>query len=112
MTPSPASFFQTGLSLLLVLALILICAWLIKRSQRAIQGSSPLMKVRAQLMVGPRERIVLLEVGDQWIVAGVGGGQVRPLAVLPRQEVTENLPESPLSSQAFSAVLSRFIHKP
>ncbi len=39
-------------------------------------------------MVGPRERVVLLEVGDQWIVAGVASGSVRPLAVMPRQEVT------------------------
>lgn len=110
MTPSPASFVQTGLSLLLILTLIVVCAWLIKRSQRALQSSSSLLKLRGQLMVGPRERIVLLEVGDQWIVAGVGGGQVRSLAVLPRQE----LPEEPDASASppFSAFLSRFLNKP
>ncbi|NYE26854.1 flagellar biosynthetic protein FliO [Pigmentiphaga litoralis] len=87
MLPGPSSLLQTVLALALVLALILACAWCFRRLQRPMGAFQAPMQLRGQLMVGPRERVVLIEVGDQWIVAGVAAGSVQPLAVMPRGEI-------------------------
>ncbi len=87
--PTSASYLQTLLSLGAVLALFLACAWFIKRLQRPQSGANNPLRLRGQLMLGTRERIVLIEVADQWIVAGIAGGNIRPLAVLPCQEAAE-----------------------
>jgi len=84
-----ASLLQTVLALGFVLLLIVAVAWAFRRMQRPGGAWSPL-QIRGQLMVGPRERVVLIEVGDQWIVAGVASGSVQPLAVMPRQDVDDN----------------------
>ncbi|HEY7379114.1 MAG TPA: flagellar biosynthetic protein FliO, partial [Steroidobacteraceae bacterium] len=49
-------------------------------------------------------RVVLLEVGEQWLVVGVAPGSVRSLATLPRGE----LPPAPAHpATAFAAMLAR-----
>lgn len=37
------------------------------------------MKVIGGVALGPRERIVLLEIGDEWLVIGIVPGQIRTL---------------------------------
>ncbi|MBX6317753.1 flagellar biosynthetic protein FliO [Pigmentiphaga sp.] len=108
--PSTGSALQTLLALVAVLGLILACAWLLRRLQRPHAGAAAHLKLRGQLMVGPRERVVLIEVGDQWIVAGVSSGHVRPLAVLPRaDEAAPPAPSAaPPSVPDFRALLARF----
>jgi len=106
---SPGSTLQTALALLAVLALILACAWLLRRVQRPPAGGAHPLRLRGQLMVGPRERVVLVEIADQWIVAGVSAGHVRPLAVLPRPAEApsqDSPPAAPLTD--FRTLLARF----
>jgi len=43
--------------------------------------------VVAGVAVGPRERVVILELGSSWLVLGVATGQVTTLAEIPRQEM-------------------------
>ena len=38
------------------------------------------------LVLQPGERLVVVEVGDTWLLLGVGGGQVSTLHTLPRPE--------------------------
>jgi flagellar protein FliO/FliZ len=38
-------------------------------------------------MIGNRERIVLVEVADTWIVVGLVPGQIRTLHTLPKGEL-------------------------
>jgi flagellar protein FliO/FliZ len=38
-------------------------------------------------MIGTRERIVLVEIGDTWIVVGLVPGQIRTLHTLPKGEL-------------------------
>lgn len=37
------------------------------------------MRVIGGVALGPRERIVLLEIGEQWLVIGIVPGQIRTL---------------------------------
>lgn len=87
--PAPAALSSGGIlqvifSLLLVLGAIVLVAWLLKRINLPQQGGRNLLKVVSGVAVGQRERIVLVEVGDTWLVVGVAPGSVRTLHTLPR----------------------------
>jgi flagellar protein FliO/FliZ len=88
-TPQPpavssGSIVQIIFSLLLVLAAILLVAWLLKRMNVTQQGTGNMLKVLGGVAIGQRERVVLLEVNDTWLVVGVGPGQIRTLHTLPK----------------------------
>lgn len=70
-------------SLVLILGLFVLAAWLLKRYLPQVGKTGP-VKLIGTTMVGPRERVVVVEVEDTWLVLGVGGGQVRTLHTLPR----------------------------
>lgn len=74
-------------SLVLILGLFVLAAWLLKRYLPQMGKMGP-VKLIGTTMVGPRERVVVVEVEDTWLVLGVGGGQVRTLHTLPRPQET------------------------
>lgn len=88
-TPPPAAVSSGNIvqiisSLLLVLVAILTVAWLLKRMNLAQQGTGNLLKVIGSVAVGQRERVVLVEVNDTWLLIGVGPGQIRTLHTMTR----------------------------
>ena len=96
------SLLQATLGLALVLALIIGVAWLARRfTPGAMRGGMPLTIVASQA-VGQRERVVVVEVADQWLVLGVAPGQVSSLGTLPKGSLAAAPAATP-----FSAALSR-----
>lgn len=89
-TPPPAvssgSIVQIIFSLLLVLAAIVLVAWLLKRMNMTQMGSGSLLKVVSSVSIGQRERIVLVEVNDTWLMVGVCPGQIRTLHTLQKPD--------------------------
>ncbi len=81
------NFLQVIMPLLLVLGLIAGAAWLLQRLTKRNSGHAALLTIQAAISVGPRERVVLLEVGGQWLVLGVAPGQVSTLLTLPSPPV-------------------------
>lgn len=87
-SPSPELFdplssgylLKLVFSLVIVLALMFVVIWLLKRSGRfnGRAGSYPL-NVLAQMPVGTRERVVLIAVGDRQMLLGVSQGQIESL---------------------------------
>lgn len=77
---------QTGLALALVVALIFLCAWLMRRFGFQGRSSDRLLKVVSSVMVGQRERVVVVEVGNSWLVLGVAAGQVNALHTMPAEK--------------------------
>ena len=75
------------LGLIVVLGLLLGALWLLKRISQPRGAVAGLMRVIAGVAVGPRERVVILELGNSWLVLGVAPGQVSTLAEIPRQEL-------------------------
>ncbi|GAB2798584.1 hypothetical protein GCM10027040_26660 [Halomonas shantousis] len=74
-----AVFGKTALSLVIIIGVILLCAWLLKRIGPGRMHGSQHLRVVASTAVGQRERVVIVEVEDSWLVLGVGGGQVNAL---------------------------------
>lgn len=81
------SIVQMLVGLAIVLAMLVGSLWLLKRLSLPRGGASGLLRVIAGTPVGPRERVVVLEIGSTWLVLGVAPGQVSTLAEVPRQEM-------------------------
>ena len=84
------------LGLAVVLALLIASLWLLKRLSMPRGAASGLMRVVSGTPIGPRERVVILEIGSTWLVLGVAPGHVSTLAEIPRQP----LPQAEAPSQA------------
>lgn len=108
---SPANAGSIGgalLSLLLVIGLILALAWLARRMPgfRGTAGNASL-RVVGSLSLGPRERVVVVAVGDTQLVLGVGAGGTRTLHTL-----AEPLPvAAATTSPAFAQLLAQHFGK-
>ncbi|HLP98530.1 MAG TPA: flagellar biosynthetic protein FliO [Sideroxyarcus sp.] len=81
---SSGSVLQIILSLLLVLAAVVLVGWILKRINLPQQGAGNALKVISGVAVGQRERIVLVEVNDTWLVVGVAQGNVSALHSMPK----------------------------
>lgn len=80
---------QTFAGLALILGLFLGAAWLLRRmngGKAFMAGSGPL-RIISSLPVGARERIVVLEIENTWLVVGIAPGQTRTLHTLPKGEM-------------------------
>lgn len=108
---SSGSIVQVIFSLLLVLAAILLVAWLFRRMNVAQKGNANLLKVLGGVSIGQRERVVLLEVEDTWLVVGVGPGQIRTLHTLPKSTVPTAAVNGTQPDVPFSAWLKKVIEK-
>lgn len=70
-------------SLVVILGLFVLAAWLVKRYLPQVGKTGP-VKVIGATMVGARERVVVVEIENTWLVLGVGGGHVRTLHTFPK----------------------------
>ncbi|WP_427307347.1 flagellar biosynthetic protein FliO [Cupriavidus sp. H39] len=77
-----ASLAQAGLGLFAIIALILGMAWVARRAGLVRHATGGAIKVVGSTMLGARQRLVLVEVGDTWLVLGVSPGEIRPLHTL------------------------------
>jgi flagellar protein FliO/FliZ len=112
-TPAPApaagaasGFAQVAASLLLIVAVIVALAWLATRLRLTPRAASRGLRVLADVAVGPKERVVLLQVGDAQALVGVGADGVRTLALLER---AIELPAEPGSAGSFAERLKGLI---
>lgn len=76
------------LGLTLIIGLLFAGAYLLRKLNggRSFGQAGP-MRIVGGLMISARERIVLLEVGDEWIVVGIVPGQIKTLHTLPKGEL-------------------------
>lgn len=84
---APDSMAKMITGLLLVLAIIIASTWLLKRFSIIPTITSGNLKVIAATGVGQRERVVIVEIGDTWLVLGVAPGQVTKLHTLEKSSV-------------------------
>ncbi|MCK2044003.1 flagellar biosynthetic protein FliO [Chromohalobacter sp. TMW 2.2308] len=87
---------KTTLSLALIVAIILLCAWLLRRLTPGRLRASQHVKVVSNTAIGQRERVTVVEIQGRWLVLGVGGNQVNLLKDMPAAETSDApTPESP-----------------
>jgi len=97
------SFVPMARALLVVLGLLGAAVWVLRRAGLAPRGADGRLRVVSQLALGPRERVVIVEAGERWLVLGVGGGSITRLGTLPRGES----PPAAAAPASFGALLGR-----
>lgn len=97
---------QTTLSLLVVLAIILGGAYLVRKLQRNIPGQLSLIHIRSIQSVGTREKIALVEVAGSWILLGITQHQISHLHTLSQAPV---VPTQDLKEDAQSFVFKKYL---
>lgn len=78
-----ASMLTVVLSLALILGGFVAVAWLARRYLPGM-GAQGAVKVVGTTSVGARERVVVVEIDNTWLLLGVGGGNVRLLHTLAK----------------------------
>jgi flagellar protein FliO/FliZ len=73
---------QVSLSLILVVAVLLLLAWALRRINRLQPHGAVRLRLLGGLSLGGRERILLVEADDRRLLIGVSPGGLRTLLVL------------------------------
>lgn len=94
--------------LLLVVVSIPLVLWLVKRlSQLPMSGNHAALSIQASLVVGARERIAVVRVGDRAMLVGITGQSINLLA-----ELDGPLPEAAATPpRGFEALLDNLQKK-
>lgn len=100
-------------SLALILLLIFVSAWLFKRFGKVNGLASDNMQVLANMAVGQRERVILLQVGKEQILLGVTASRISLLHEL-KEPIDVSKPSNKTSfkqsiSQSFAARLQQAV---
>ncbi|HEY4372978.1 MAG TPA: flagellar biosynthetic protein FliO [Burkholderiales bacterium] len=82
---SAGSMLQVVPGLALVIGLVFACAWVAKRiGPGRLTGGGQAIKFVSSQSVGARERVVIVEVNNQWLVLGVAPGRVNTLSQMDK----------------------------
>lgn len=90
-----AYLLKFSLGLAVVLAAVLALAWLLRRVGRLQSSAGGALRTLGGLSLGPRERAVLVQVGETQLLLGVAPGHVKTLHVLERSIVVDQSPDTP-----------------
>lgn len=89
-TTAPAtptvSLFKTIFGLAVVLGVMAALAWFAKRMTGRQGNSHSVARIVGGVSVGSRERVVVVEVGNRWLVVGVAADQVNAIANLGKED--------------------------
>lgn len=103
------SLLRVSGGLLLVLLMMVLVFWLMKRAQIFKGGLHSELKVLGAISVGQREKLVLAQVGEAQILVGVASGHVSKIHVLDKPLAVEKTAVS--NEQSFASRLERAISK-
>ncbi|PXW47920.1 flagellar protein FliO/FliZ [Erwinia sp. AG740] len=104
---------QVGTALCGVLLLILLVAWALRKLGFAPQTkNSNIMKMVSAYQVGQRERIVVVEVDDTWLVLGVTAQQITHLHTLPARPINDAASAESIAPADFLQFLKKATKRP
>ncbi|PMX46002.1 flagellar biosynthetic protein FliO [Pseudomonas sp. FW301-21B01] len=99
---------QLVLGLLLVVGLIFVLAWLMRRVQNIGPGNAQVIEMIGSRALGPRDRLVLVQVGEEQILLGITPGRITPLHVLKTPvNVDASQPATPEFAQRLMELLGK-----
>ncbi len=103
---SRTNLTQWSIGLLFVLLLILMGAWLLKRFVVSGLGPNKPLNVLSGISLGGREKVMLIQAGEQRLLLGVSPGRVVKLHTFNKGELT-GFDQSPTPS--FQDSLNQFV---
>ena len=116
-TPQPVaatsfvSLLQVLLGLGMVLAAIGGTAWLLRKLAPGQVAASGALRVVGGVAVGPKERVVLVDVGETRLVLGVAPGHIATLHQMPRPAEDSTKSANEVPAESFYARLKEILNK-
>ncbi|MGY4489986.1 flagellar biosynthetic protein FliO [Pseudomonas sp. TE3610] len=100
---------QLMLGLLLVIGLIFALAWVLRRVQQNAPSGGQVIELLGSRALGPRDRLVLVQVGGEQILLGLSPGRIAPLHVMqqPIEMPAKTKPASPEFAQRLMELLGK-----
>ena len=94
--------------LLLVVMVIFLFAWVLKKFNLTQQSKSGLLRIVAGLNLGTRDRIVLLQVGEEQILLGLSPGRIEKIHLLAIPlDCDSDEPGTPAFAQKLNQLMSK-----
>ena len=105
---SGTAILQMLFGLTLIIGILFSGAYLLRKLNggRSFGNTGPL-RIVGGLMISARERIVLVEIEDTWIVVGIVPGQIKTLHTLPKGE----LPAAGSNAKSFGQWLKQITER-
>lgn len=103
------SLLQGLFGLLIVLGLLYAFLMLLRRFTGPNQGMQGVVRIVGGVMLSPRERLVMVEVRDTWLLLGVASGQVNLIHSMPKPAAEELPPPAAPThfAEKFAAMMRR-----
>ena len=104
-----AALGKTALVLVMLVGVILLFGWLVRRLGPGQGQDGRLLRVVASKAVGAKERVVVVDVDGTRLVLGVGGGRVTRLheSTAPPDTAPEEAPEEERFAARFAQALKQ-----
>ena len=104
---SSVDLLQWASGLGIVIVLIFVCAWLLRRLGQISNFGGSRLKLLGGISVGARERVVLVQVGNNQLVLGVAPGRVQTLLVVDQADLPADV-EIDSENQESASFFQRF----
>lgn len=85
----PDEILNMGASLVLIIVGIVVVGWLYSRAKRMHSCNGEVIHVLATQQLGPKERVLLVEIAGKQLVLGMTASQIQTLHVLEQPLVSE-----------------------
>ncbi len=95
-------------ALIFILLLIFGLAWFMKKIQLTQQSQNGLIQIVSAISVGQRDRIALIQVGDEQVLVGLTPGRIEKLHTLKN---TLNISSDKIDQQSFGEKFNQLMNR-
>lgn len=106
---SSSYLLKLSLGLVLVICLVFFLAWLVKKMHIVQNSNNGLINIISAISVGQRERIALIQVGDEQILIGLTQGRIDKLHTLKKP--VETMQPSTVAASSFQQKFQQLLNK-
>jgi flagellar protein FliO/FliZ len=106
-----------SIGLLIVLSVFFLCVWGVRKlSGLTVSSAAEKIRVVGGLSLGPREKVILLQVGRKQLILGVTPGRIETLHVLEgddcliKEETSSTTAETGFTQKLLQAIKARTEH--
>jgi flagellar protein FliO/FliZ len=109
--PSPsANLLEVVVSLAIVITVIFLLAWFIKRMGHINMSQNQVLQVKASLPLSTKEKLMIVQVGEEQIVIGVAPGFVGHIKTLETPLVSNDHSSGmKISKDSFSNTMNKIL---
>lgn len=112
--PVGQSLVQVSTALAGIIVLIVIAMWLFRRmglARGTFKGQSAQLSVKASCSLGSKERVIVVEIEQEWLVLGVTTSQINVLHKLPIPEKASQEATTTSTSPLFTQLLQKTLKR-